>query len=453
MATTSPISFSGLNGFDFKSIIDATIQSESTPLQALQTRQSALTNKDAALSSLGAQISQLETTVSSLGSQSSFTNVTANVSDSTVASVSVGAGAVTGTYNVNIGNLAKAQVTASTTGYTNTTDVVADGGSISFTIGGQTTAAIPVTSQTTLSGLAGQINSQNSGVFASVVNDGTNNKLVVMSRQSGQSSGFTINNQLTNSSGTVLAFAPGQSASSGNAQNALDANLTVNGLNIKSATNTVTSAIPGVTLTLLKSGGATTVNAAPDFSALETTLNTLVSQYNSLQQFVASQSATSNGQPGPLANDPTARQIMNNIRSQLMASGNGGQYQYLAGVGVQFTRTGSLSLDSSAFEAAVNSNSTDVQNLFTGTNGNNGLFSNFLSSLQSNDATSGLISTTTLADGALYKNLSDGIAAQQLRLSMRRDQLTKMYSAADQAMISMRASSQALTQLGTTSLF
>src|SRR3989442_3378340 len=184
---TSPISFSGLNGFDFSSVINAQIQSESQPMQALQTRQNKIQNKDSALSAMGSQISQLETTITTLASQTSFTNVNATSSDSTNAAVSAGSGAIAGTYDVNIANLAKSQVTSSTNGYTNTTDIAADGGSISFTIGtAQPTTPIEITAQTSLSDLANKINSQNSGVFAAVVNDGTNNKLVVMSRQTGK---------------------------------------------------------------------------------------------------------------------------------------------------------------------------------------------------------------------------------------------------------------------------
>src|SRR5438105_11553284 len=106
MATT-PITFSGLNGFDFSAIISATIQSEGAPLQALQARQTALTNKDAALSSLGSQISQLEATVTTLASQTSSANVIGKSGDSTIASVSTGSGAIAGAYDLNIGNLAK----------------------------------------------------------------------------------------------------------------------------------------------------------------------------------------------------------------------------------------------------------------------------------------------------------------------------------------------------------
>src|SRR5260221_14604461 len=108
---TSPITFSGLNGFDFSSIITAQIQSESQPMQALQTRQAAIQNKDSALSVVGSQISQLETTIATLASQTSFTNVSAASSDSTIGNVSVGSGAIAGTYDVKIANLAKSQVT------------------------------------------------------------------------------------------------------------------------------------------------------------------------------------------------------------------------------------------------------------------------------------------------------------------------------------------------------
>jgi flagellar hook-associated protein 2 len=447
---TSPITFSGLNGFDFSSVITATLQSESAPMQNLQAQQAALQTKDSGLTSLGTQISQLESTVTTLASQTSFTNLAAASSDTTIATGSSGDGAVAGTYDVNISNLAKAQVTASTNGYANTTDIAADGGSISFTIGGQSTTPIQITSQTSLSDLANQINGQNSGVFAAVVNDGTNNKLAVMTRQTGQDSGFTINNSLTNSTGTALTFAAGQSPTSGNTQNALNANLTINGMSVTSSSNSVNNAIPGVNLTLAKSG-ETTVNVTPDYSTLENAVSSLVSQYNGLRQFITQQSSPS----GPLAKDPVARQIMADVTNKLMAaSGSGGQYQYLSEIGLQFNSDGTLSLNKNTFESALNTHASDVQTLFLGTNGSNRLFNDFLSALQADDDTNGLIATTKTSDKAAVKNYSDEVAAQQLRLDMRKTQLTKLYSAADQAMTQLRSAGQSLSQIGTTqSLF
>src|SRR5207302_1276738 len=96
-----------------------------------------------------------------------------------------------GQYDVSVTQLAKNQVTKSTNGYAAATTVAATGGAISFTIGSATTAPINITSDTTLSGLRDQINGQNSGVIASIVNDGTNYKLIVSSRDTGGTNGFT----------------------------------------------------------------------------------------------------------------------------------------------------------------------------------------------------------------------------------------------------------------------
>src|SRR5205085_11927561 len=98
----------------------------------------------------------------------------------------------------------------------------------------------------------------------------------------------------------------------------------------------------------------------------------------------------------------------------------------------------------------LESSPTAVQTLFQGS-GSNGLFNSFLSSLQADDSTAGLISTTTQSDKKQLTNLGQEIASQQQMLNNRKAQLTKMYAAADQAMIGLRATGQSLSQLGTTS--
>ncbi len=206
-------------------------------------------------------------------------------------------------------NLHNSQTTASTNGFTNLTDSAADGGSISFTVNGQTTAAINVTSTMSLTDLAGTINNQSSGVVASVVNDGTNYKLVISSRQTGAANGFTINNNLTNSAAAAVAFAAGQNATAGNSQNAQDAQFTVNGFSITSSSNTITSAVPGVTLNLLKQGQAT-VGVTTDYSSLKSSLQTFISQYNSFRSFYDSQ------QKDVLQGDPVLRESLGDLRTR-----------------------------------------------------------------------------------------------------------------------------------------
>jgi flagellar hook-associated protein 2 len=177
------VTFSGFNGFDFGAIVDAIMQSESQPLTALQTQQQSVKDKDAALVQLNGFIGALQAQTSTLTNASTFSNVAATSSDSTIATTTVGSGALAGRYDLSIAFLAKGQVTSSTNGYAALTDVVADSGDISFTIDGTTTTAIAITQATTLSELKDDINNQGSDVVASIVNTVSSYKLVISSRK------------------------------------------------------------------------------------------------------------------------------------------------------------------------------------------------------------------------------------------------------------------------------
>jgi len=436
------ITLSGVNGIDFNTILNAVMQSESQPLQALQDQQQQTENRDSAYVSLGGIVSALETPVTSLTGTSAFTNVSADSSDTSIAAVSLGDGGIPGQYAVSIDHLAKNQVTQSINGYAATTATAADGGSISFTINGTTTTAINITSATTLSDLRQQINDQNSGVVASIVNDGTNYKLVISSRDTGTTNGFTINNSLTNSGGTAVAFAAGQSATTGNAQNAQNASLTVNGITIGSASNTVTDAVPGVTLSLVKAGDLS-VTVGKDFSNITNNLKAIVSQYNKLRQFYAQQTK------GTLGSDSVLREVVNDIKTVLLTSNsNGGRYHYMSEVGLEFTSTGDLSLDETKLTTALNSYPDDLQKLLQGTTGVNGVFSKMSSTLSKLDATAGIIKTTRDSIATSLTNYTNRIDEQQMRLEIRRQALIQQYTAADQAISQLKQMGGSLTNLG-----
>jgi flagellar hook-associated protein 2 len=437
------VNFSGFNGFDFGQIINTIIQSESAPLNAIRAQESAVREKDSALSTLGGLIGKLQTPVNTLNSETVFTNVGATSSDTSVATTSLGSGAIAGRYDLNITALARGQVTASTNGYADTTDVAADSGTLSFTIDGEETEAITITSSTTLAELKDAINNQNSGVIASIVNNGTNNKLVISSRETGASNAFTINNSLVNSGGAVPAFA-------GNTQTAQDAAFTVNGLNITSSSNTVTAAVPGVTVTLVETGTAS-ISVSADYGALKETVKTLVSEYNKLREFAGKQALNNptTGMRSPLANDSVLRQALSDIRNTLLASNdNGGQYHYLAEIGVEFSQTGDLKFDETKFNAALDSYPTDLKKLFQGTAGVDGVFDTLKAKLDNVDGTAGLVKTTRNSIDLTLKSYRDRITAQELRLDLRRNELTRLYAAADQAMSRLNAMSGQLSSLG-----
>ncbi len=444
------INFSGFNGFDFNQIIDVTIEAESAPLEALQTKDSDLRKKDSALGSFGVEVADLQDPVGDLVLATAFTDLEAATTDKDVATVTLGDNAVSGTYDLVITQLAKAQVTASTNGYTNTTDTAADGGTISFTINGSTTTDITIGTATSLSALKTLINDQNSGVVASVVNDGTNHKLVISSRVTGAINGFTINNSLTNGVNPVVAFAVGQSPTVGNSQDAQDSAFTVNGLAITGATNTVTDAVPGTTVTLVKAGSAS-INVTNDYDTLKEQVKTFITQYNALKEFFGNQTKIDSitGKPGPLSNDSILRQALSDVKNTILTSnGNNGQYSYLTEVGVEFEQAGTLKLDEEKFNTAIDTAVADVQKLFQGDGTVEGVFDDLKSALANIDSTAGLIKTTRDALDTTMKNIRDQIVAQQLRLELRRIELQKMFSAADLAMSRLTSQQGALGSIG-----
>jgi len=438
------VTFSGANGIDWNSILNAVMAQESQPLTNLQNQQSDTKNKDAALVSLAGIITNLQTPATALTSLNSFSALAATSTDTSVAAVSAGSGGIAGQYDLSITALAKGQTTSSNHGYAAATDIVADGGSISFTIGGQQpTQAITVSAGTTLIQLKDQINNQNSGVSASVVNDGTGYKLIVSSRQTGLSNGFTINNTLTNSGGTALAFAVGQSPSHGNAQDAQDAAFSVNGLGITSASNTVTDAIPGVTLNLLKAGGVQ-VTVASDYSSLKDNIKTLVTQYNALRKFSNQQQQGT----AALHGDPVMRQAMTDTKNALLAKNeNGGRYHYLAEIGLAVTSTGDLKLDESKLNTAISSYPTDLQALFKGTVGVGGVFNGLKDALANVDGTAGLIKNTRKIIDTTLHGLQTRIDDQKARLDQKRTSLLKLYAATDAAMSTLSSATTTLQNL------
>jgi flagellar hook-associated protein 2 len=435
------ITFSGFNGIDFNTILDAVMEYESLPLKALQAEQRKIQDKDSAFVSLAGIISALRTPVTALTSVTAFTTGAASSSNPSIATVSAGTGASIGQYDVSITQLAKAQVTKSTNGYSASTDVAATGGSISFTINGTTTTPITVTSATTLADLAQQINAQNSGVRASVINDGTNYKLVLSGRQTGEANGFTINNSLTNSGGAAVAFEAGQSATSGNAQNAQNALLNVTGIDIESASNAVTDAIPGVSITLLGEGDVS-VSVTSDYTTIKDNLKALVTQYNKLRQFYTQQAK------GALGADPVLRGVLHDIKTVLMtANANGGRYKYLAEIGLELTSNGDLKLDESKLDAAIASYSGDVAQLFQGASGSNGVFDTLITTLNSLDGTAGLIKTARDNIETTLMKYDDRIEQQQRLLEIRRLALMKMYAAADEAISRLNQMTASISNL------
>lgn len=189
-------------------------------------------------------------------------------------------------------------------------------GSIAIQVGNGTVQTVSVPqSAATLTGLANAINgTAGIGVTASIVtnSDGTSS-LALASQTAGSAGTLTVNSSISDSV-TALNYNTAVTGS--------NASLSVDGVNLTSASNTVSNLIPGVTFQLLSSS-ATPVQVVigNDNTGVESTVNQFVSDYNSAISALNTQEGnTSSGTPEPLFGSPTLsllqQQLLNGLNVQ-----------------------------------------------------------------------------------------------------------------------------------------
>lgn len=446
----SPITFSGFNQIDFNVVLNAIMQQESLPLQALQAKQKALQATDSALTQLAGRLDSLRTASDRLSNPSALTTFAATSTDDAALTVSASSSAVAGRYDVVVNELARAQVTVSAT-FTPDTDttVVATGGTL--TIGSE---AISVSGPVTLRQLVTLINADtDSPASASIVGTAAGEyRLVLTSKNTGAASAFTIDNQLT---AATLTFTDtdadnisGDSAAD-NAMTATDASVLINNIAVTSAGNTLDAGIPGVTVTLLQKDPTKTivVTVERDDEDLADRLDEFVSSYNDLLTFANEQAtAAGKGTPGTIGRDSLLRSLRHSLRDALTSAHGSGAYTRLAEVGLGFTRTGELTLDRDALTEALESDPSAVQSLFADTN--TGVFGLVDDLIDDYTSAGGFVPDARTRLTQELSRVSRRMDDMQARLAIRRAALQQEFIAADLAMTRLNGQKSALSSFG-----
>jgi flagellar hook-associated protein 2 len=224
-------------------------------------------------------------------------------------------------------------------------------------------------------------------------------------------------------------------------QAAQDANFTINGFAATSASNVVTSAISGVTLTLVgqsAAGTPTTVSISPDTSNAQTSIGTFVTALNGVMSSIQSLTGydPTTQTAGALNGNATLESFQNQLESildEVTSSGSG--VQSLADLGITANADGSYSSDSDTLSNALTSNLTAVGNFLGGTNG---VAVQINSLLNSFTGPGGLISTITQGLQSSLSNVSQQQTQLQAELATYSATLTTEYNAMDTAVAALK---------------
>lgn len=452
----SPITFSGFNSIDFNMVLNAVMAQERTPINRLESRKQTLQTQNAAFTTLAGKLTSLQTAVDNLKEVDSLAFLTATSTDSGVG-VSTTTGTVTGTYDIVVTELAKAQVTSSTTTFASLDTVVATGGSMTLTpADGSPATTINVTGSMTLKQLADAINAEeDSPAAASVVQTAPGSyKLVLTGRDTGTTNAFTIQGALAGGTGVAFTDTDNDGISGDstldNSQQALNAAFTVNGVAVSSATNTVSDVVAGVTLSLTRKDPATTVTVKVDRDTdqAKALVNKFISAYNDLQTFAKEQGTLAIAGRASIGRDPLLRGLRDALRSASMDDYAGGSLTRLAEIGVGFDQGGKMILDSEVFDDAVASSTADVQRLVSGAAGNGGAFGAFATLIEDYTEAGGLVASSKKRIDVQVSGIDKRLDTMESQLAIRKAALQREYMAADLAMTRLKAQSSSLSSVG-----
>ncbi|SHE57578.1 flagellar filament capping protein FliD [Acidocella aminolytica] len=448
MSSVSSLSSSAINS----EIATVTKQLEA-PITNLQTQ---ITSDKAIISAWGSisgAVSSLTDSLSNIKSLSTINNRAVTSSDTAVATASVNSSAATGAYNLTGVTLAKGQEIYSGLVSSGAATLSGGAGSLAITLKSGKSETISLGSGSmTLSNVAAAINKQAGGVKASIVSSTNGARLVLNSSGTGSSAAFSV-------SGTgALAQFSYSSASPGSevlVQTAANAALTLNGIPITSASNTLGSAIAGVTISLASSGNASvSVSSSPvalssDLSGVAKSLNAAITAIASQTKYTsakssASGSSSSSAKAGVLLGNFSATNLKNQLMSAVSTLESSGLSANAIGLSV--TSSGGISFNSTAFSSAYAKSPTSVGSLVSKLYTS---LSNIAASATGKSASSSVTGTSiTGFISAQTKSLNDSINSieQQITLMTKQSSATLKNLANEYTAAENKASSASIVK-------
>jgi len=457
VSSSGGITVSGVgSGIDTSAIVSALVKASTSPKQTQITKAESATNTTlSGIGSLKSALAAFQTAAAALNNTNTFMGLTSTSSLESVAKVTSDNTASTGSYALKVDKIATASKVSSQL-FTSGTSTAISSGTLSITQGDKS-YSVTVGSGATLSTVRDSINASltSSGISANIVTDAKGSRLVLTSTTTGAGSDISTSGISELTIDGTAKLDPSNTSSAGYiTDRPIDASYSIDGLAMTSSSNSINSAVSGLSLTLT-GAGSSTISVASDSDTLKKSVQTFVDAYNTMMTVVNNQtkvtatgatSSTSTSAAttsGPLTGDPMVRKLVAEIHGALTSvSTTSGSLSVLSqlGVGTNST-TGLLSLDDTKWNKAMTTQYGNVANLFTG---KDGLLTRMSGILDGYTQTGGVLETRQKSLNAKLSDLDD----QQATLDRRTDSLTAIltakYTAMDTLVAQLNATSSSV---------
>lgn len=445
MASISSIGIG--SGLEAESIITQLVTLEKSRLTPLKSEASLIQTRLSIVSQLKSLAATLEDKLKILSDASSWSSAMAvSSSNASVLSASTGSNAVPGNYTIDITATAKSQ--SMTSGRFAADHVFTQGGTLSLQVGDESAEAVEINiaAGSSLEQVAAAINKANGGVSASILNDGTGQRLVLSSTQTGTDHKFTMTGtgdlSALNYNGTdnsLLSSKTDDASASGAFTAAANAQATINGVNVSSSSNTFDNVIQGLSFTAATTG-TSTLTVSTDTETLQKHITEFVTAYNELNSLlsISTKYEESTKTAGIFQGDSTIVNLQNSLRRAFSdSSSTSAVFSRLSDIGVDIKTGGKMSINESKLKEGLQKNSSEMAKFFA--EGSDGFADKMLAYTKSIQDDDGILDTKSDSlNKASKRNTSEQDKVND-RASMVEARLRAQYSALDTKMASLNA--------------
>ena len=440
------------SGLDLEALIGQLVSAEGTPEQLRITQAEAVYQAElSALGSFRAALDTFNSALDALADLESFGKRIATSTNDALFTVSADTDAVPTAHDIEVLRLAQAHKLSS--GAFATADTVVGTGDLTIAVGDQSVTIAIDSEHATLAQIRDAINGaeDNPGVHAVIVNGEDGAHLVLTSAQTGEAGAITVTASGGDGGLSALVYDPLNGTTNlSEVQQAVDAEIRIDGITVHSASNDVSDAIDGVTIHLVSASPGVTarLEVALDTESTSAAINGFVAAYNTLQTTLAGLTAydpaTKVG--GPLLGDSMVLMFEDQLRRDMndAVSGLSGDLDTLFDIGITTNfEDGTLKVDEDVLSEALKKNFDEVGRLFASADG----YAVRLQALA--DAyleTDGLIEVRTDGIQESIEGLADDQAQLNTHLAAYEDRLRDQFTALDQLVAELTATSDFLSQ-------
>ncbi len=381
------------SGIDTAALVKQLVDIEKAPQQnRIDNKRETLETQISDFGLVKSALATLQDAVDVLGDENTFGAKSASFSDSdTIIPTELGEDAPVGDYAFEVLDIAQAQSLSTSALFGDPSDAVGkgtltirfgqwDGSQDNFTVNaGVDAKTITIDdSNNSLNGLRDAINAADTGVLASIINDGSGYRLL-LSAPSGAANQLEITvaedgGSPTNTDASDLSrFAFGAGAANQQLiqnQAGRDASLKINGFSVTRSSNDIDDVVEGFSFTLAKAapGEIFNISVFEDKAVGQDAVRGFVDAFNTFLTTVEPALGFDEEAEefGSLYRDPTARSLITQLRNAVASAvpGVDSGFTVLSNVGIRTELDGSLSIDEEDFAAAFDNNFALVKTLF-----------------------------------------------------------------------------------------